>query len=124
MDLCGRPCSKRHRLPCVPEGPPFVAAAFSAGEGAPFRKCGRGCVVEGAPRVHAGAPGSKIIDFSLMSISPYCCEGNTMHFGPSCNGLRNLCCLGLSVSKKNEIALKNVREVDVVDKPFASQSID
>ena len=107
MDLCGRPCSKRHRLPCVPEGPPFVAAAFSAGEGAPFRKCGRGCVVEGAPRVHAGAPGSKIIDFSLMSITPSCCEGNTMHFGPSCDGLRILCCLGLSVSKKNEIASKN-----------------
>ena len=47
-----------------------------------------------------------------------------MHFGPSCDGLRIPRCLGLSVSKKNEIALKNVREVDVVDKPFASQSID
>ena len=35
MDLRGRPCSKRHRLPCVPEGPLFFAAAFSAGERAP-----------------------------------------------------------------------------------------
>ena len=88
-----------------PGGSPFFRrAAFSAGERAPFRKCGRVCVVEGAPRVHAGAPGLKINDFSLISITPYCCEGNTMHFGPSCDGLRILCCLGLSVSKKNEIA--------------------
>ena len=57
-------------------GVPFLsAAAFSAGERAPFRKCGRGCVVEGAPRVHAGAPGSKSIDIPLISIAPYCYDG-------------------------------------------------
>ena len=35
MDLRGRPCSKRHRLPCVPEGPLFSVAALPAGEWAP-----------------------------------------------------------------------------------------
>jgi len=35
MDLRGRPCSKRHRLPCVPEGGSFFAAAPPAGEWAP-----------------------------------------------------------------------------------------
>ena len=124
MDLRGRPCSKRHRLPCVPEGPLFFAAAFSAGERAPCSKCGRGCVVEGAPRVHAGAPGSKINDYSSISIPPYCCEGNTMHFGPSCDGLRILCCLGLSFSKKMRSHRKIIQKVDVVDKTFASQRID
>ena len=70
------------------------------------------------------APGSKIKDYSSISIPPYCCEGNTMHFGPSCDGLRILRCLSLSGSTKNEIALKNVRQVDVVAKPFALQRID
>ena len=99
--------SKRHGLPCVPEGALFFAAAFSAGERAPFRKCGRVCVVEGASRVHAGAPGSKINDFSLISITPCCCEGKTKPFGPSCDGLSILCSPSLSVPKKSEIALKN-----------------
>ena len=70
VELRGRPCSITPTLSCVPEGPLFSGAAFSAGERAPFRKGGRGCVVEGAPRVHAGAPGSKSIDFSLSSIPP------------------------------------------------------
>ena len=80
LDLCGRPCSKRHRLPCVPEGPLFFAAAFSAGERAPFRKCGRGCVVEGAPRVHAGAPGSKIKDFFIDFANALLLRGETDAF--------------------------------------------
>ena len=55
--------------------PFFSAAAFSAGERAPFRKCGRVCALEGAPRVHAGAPGSKSIDIPLISITSYGYDG-------------------------------------------------
>ena len=88
-----------------PGGPPFFRRGVLRGRESAFKKRRRVCVFEGAPRVHAGARGPKIIDFSLISITPRQRGGKTMHLGPSCDGLSSLCRLTLSFSTKNEIAL-------------------
>ena len=53
-----------------PGGGLFFRRGDPCGRAGALRNHRQVCVSEGAPRAHAGAPGSKISDFSLNSLTP------------------------------------------------------
>ena len=54
----GRTCSRTHRLPCVPEGAPFFAAAATAGAPAPLKTIERYAFLK-VRRAGAPVPGAR-----------------------------------------------------------------
>ena len=57
-DSRGRPCSRTHRLSCVPEGAPFFAAAAPAGARAPLKTIERYAFLK-VRRAGAPVPGAR-----------------------------------------------------------------
>ena len=57
-NLHGRPCSRTHRLSCVPEGAPFFAAAATAGARAPLKTIERYAFLK-VRRAGAPVPGAR-----------------------------------------------------------------
>ncbi len=57
-DSRGRPCSRTHRLSCVPEGAPLVAAATTAGAPAPLKTIERYALLK-VRRAGAPVPGAR-----------------------------------------------------------------